>query len=376
MGISASREVVYRAVTALAVVVGVIVSCEHVARWLHPEATRAAILERIERERYRWKQPDVDFHHVGNGIYSLRFPSGEDGPQRRVMIVGDSFAMGHGVGEQERFGALLQRSLGDSTTVDVLAASSYSPVVYRNIVDRALDTARYAAVAVFVDQTDPADDLIYRHDLVAEGESRRFDVELMQDRDRILARTYDGIESDLRGWKGLARRLAMVNLVVPPPTILTAFPPDNRHYPYVELSLARWELVRVFNREPDHEVTVSMESRIMRHMDEIVERCRREGVPLLLAANPWRLHVTPPTDPGQDPGDPVLVANRLERLLEVRYAEPPEIYVIPLTEAFRRHPAPNDLYLGGGEIHWSREGHAEVERTLRDALRPLVASGR
>lgn len=114
----------------------------------------------------------------------------------------------------------------------------------------------------------------------------------------------------------------------------------------------------------------------MRHMDEIVERCRREGVPLLLAANPWRLHVTPPTDPGQDPGDPVLVANRLERLLEVRYAEPPEIYVIPLTEAFRRHPAPNDLYLGGGEIHWSREGHAEVERTLRDALRPLVASGR
>ena len=363
MGISASREVVYRTATVLAVVVGAIVSCEHVARWLHPEATRAAILGRIERERYRWKQPDVEFHHAGRGVYSLRFPSRENVSQHRVMIVGDSFAMGHGVDEADRFGALLQRSLGDATPVDVLAVSSYSPVIYRNIVGRALDTARYAAVAVFVDQTDPADDLIYRHDLIGDGGSSRFDVELMQDRDRILTRTYDGIESGLRGWKGLARRSAMVNLVVPPPTILEAFPRDNRHYAYVELSLARWELVRLFENDPDHEVTVSMEHRIMRHLDGIVERCRGVGVPLLLAANPWRHHVVPSTAP-----------NRLEHLLEARYAERPEVYLVPLTEAFRRHPDPERLYLGDGEIHWSRAGHAVVERTLREVIRSHVPS--
>lgn len=364
MGISASREVIYRTVTVLAIVVGALVSGEHVARRLHPEATRAELLGRIERERYRWKQPDVDFHHVGNGIYSLRFPSREHGPQHRVMIVGDSFAMGHGIDKANRFGSLLQRSLGDAAAVDVLAVSSYSPVIYRNIVDRALDTARYAAVAVFVDQTDPADDLIYRHDLIAGGESRRFDVELMQDRDRILARTYDGMESGLRGWKGLIRRSAMVNLVVPPPTILTAFPNESRHYPYVELSLARWELTRLFDRDPDHEVTVSMEHRILRHMDEIVERCSDEGVPLLLAANPWRHHATVATDP-----------NRLERLLATRYGNRSDVQVVPLTEAFRQHPDPDGLYLGGGEIHWSEAGHAEVERNLREVVRSLLPNG-
>jgi len=230
LGISAGREVVYRTVSVLAIVAGAIVSCEHVARWLRPGATRDAILQRIERERYRWKQPDPEFHHVGNGIYELRFPSRENGPRRRVMIVGDSFAMGHGVGEEYRFGSMLQRNLGDATPVDVLAATSYSPIIYRNIVDRALATARYAAVAVFVDQTDPADDTIYRNDLLAEGESRLFDVELMQERDRILEQTYDSIESGLHGWKGLARRSAMVNLAVPPPTILTAFPDGNVTY--------------------------------------------------------------------------------------------------------------------------------------------------
>jgi hypothetical protein len=154
-----------------------------------------------------------------------------------------------------------------------------------------------------------------------------------------------------------------VNLIAPPPTILTAFPRGNRHYAYVELSLARWELAHLFESEPDDEVTVSMERRIMRHMDEIVERCRRASVPLVLAANPWRHHLTRSTG-----------ANRLESVLEARYADRPEIYVIPLTEAFRRHPNPDDLYLGGGEIHWSREGHAEVERSLRDVVRSLVSS--
>jgi hypothetical protein len=87
------------------------------------------------------------------------------------MIGGDSFAMDHGVGEEKRFGHLLSEHLGRSVEVDVLATSGYAPVIYRNVARKALSLASYRAVAVFVDQTDPADDLISNEDMVADSQS-------------------------------------------------------------------------------------------------------------------------------------------------------------------------------------------------------------
>lgn len=355
------RATLHRVVVVLAIVACGLAIAEIVARRLHADATRGAILESIERQRYLWKRPDAEFHHAGDGIFSLRFPAPGHDPRQRVLIVGDSFVMGHGVGEDARFGALLEESLGDAVAVDVLATASYSPIIYRNIVARALSNARYAVVAVFVDQTDPADDLVYRNDLVAGENSHRFDVALMEERDRIVGETYDRIAGELSGWRGLARRSAAVNLLVPPETLLEAYPADDRHVRYVELSLARWDLVRLFAESPAHEATKAMEDLVMGHVVEIVDRCDAEAVPVVLAANPWQYQVT-----ASDEG---FTENRLESLLGARFGDRPGVLVLPLTDAFRRHPNPPSLFLHGGEIHWSREGHVEVERVLRAALR-------
>ena len=56
--------------------------------------------------------------------------------------------------------------MGDAWQVHILARPSYSPVIYRAIVREACPLVRNKVVAVFVDQTDPCDDLLYELDLV------------------------------------------------------------------------------------------------------------------------------------------------------------------------------------------------------------------
>ena len=97
---------------------------ELIVRVLEPEATRAALFSRLAGERSTWARPDAEFHHVGEGIFRLDFPGPSASPFPRIMVVGDSFVMGHGVGEEQRFGNLLQQRLGSPAHVDVLATSS------------------------------------------------------------------------------------------------------------------------------------------------------------------------------------------------------------------------------------------------------------
>jgi hypothetical protein len=343
---------------------------ELVVRIFHPEATRAAILASIERERNTWHRPDADFHHIGDGIFNLEFPSSEaDPPGKRIMIVGDSFAMGHGVGSEARFGAILERNLGGAYEVDVLAASSYSPIIYRNIARRALSSASYAAVAVFVDQTDPVDEVIYEKDLLQAGEGRRFDVAAMVERERVFTEMYDGMVKDFEGWKGLLRRSAVVNLL-DPPSLAASLPAESRYHDYLQLASSRSLLINAFNEEPDEKVTRTMEVLMRRHLDEVVRLCLERRVPLILAANPWEHQVTTaPRVPGLHSG-PFPRDNRLEGLLELAYGDVPGVTVITLTQAFREHRDPASLFLERprNEIHWSEAGHVVAERTLRAAL--------
>ena len=48
-----------------------LVAIEVVLRVRHPEMTHGALLERVLRERYTWRRPDAEFHHVGEGIFEL-----------------------------------------------------------------------------------------------------------------------------------------------------------------------------------------------------------------------------------------------------------------------------------------------------------------
>ncbi len=352
-------------------------SIEAIVRIAHPEATRSALLYRLDSEENGWQRPDREFHHVGDGIFALRFASTPDG-SGRVMIVGDSFAMGHGVGEADRFGALLQKTLGEDINVDVLAVSSYSPVIYENIVRRALAIAPYKAVAVFVDQTDPADDLIYQIDVLQEEPFRLFDLDSMRDRQSLIRETAMRIRSDMSS-RTSPRRLATFNLIVPPSSLLGSFSKESRHYRYVHLSYAsRAELIRQFELAPAADVTREMEALTLRHLDAIATLCQYYRVPLFLTANPWEYQTSArPRTTLVVPG-PYPRANRLEEVLRTRYEQRPGVYVLRMTEAFRAQQDPSSLFLEqpANEIHWNRRGHALVEEVLRTSLLQKIALAR
>ncbi len=371
---------VYLTIVAVVISLAMLEVCMRV---LHPEATRSGTVSQLEgeRERLRLWRPDAEFHHVGDGIRTLKFPSASEPARSRIMLVGDSFVMGQGasVGETYRFGTLLQQSFGPEVKIDVLATSSYSPIIYRNIVRKALSLTQYTAVAVFVDQTDPLDDLAYEEDLL-DASSHLFDLESMRERQALVQQTYQRMieelsRTDLLSWVS-ARRFALFNLLRPV-SLLAACPKDNRHCRYIRLGYERPFLLRQFEVAPGSDVTRRMESLLFRNLDKIVALCREHGVPLLLAANPWEYQVSkkPRIIPGihEVPG-PYPRENRLEQIIRDRYRDRAGIHLIALTSAFRADPDPSRLFLDwpANEIHWNREGHALVERVLRPFLREYV----
>jgi len=342
---------------------------EIVARRLHPEARPSVQRARLERDRSAVRTPDEAFHHVREGIFRLEFPPSGTGLLPRILVVGDSFAMGHGVGVEHRFGTLLGQRLRGVLDVDVLASTSYSPIVYRNIVRRALAANHYACVAVFVDQTDPSDDVIYRKDLVGQ-DAHEFDVAAMRERNAVVGAAYDRMEAGLVGVRGLPRRLAVVNALFPQPTLLDTLPIDSSHRPYVELSLARAHLTRIFDEAPETSLARTMTAGLLSHLDETVVLARSAGARVVLAANPWEDQVSASPRVARASTGPYPRENRLERLLVERYGSGAGIVVLDLTAAFRAEPEPSRLFLDvpAHEVHWNREGHEVVERTLREVV--------
>jgi len=233
--------------------------------------------------------------------------------------------------------------------------------------------AQYTAVAVFVDQTDPVDDLIYEGDLL-DASSHLFDLESMRERRALVQQTYRRMieelsTTDFLSWAS-PRRFALVNLLRPV-SLAAAFPKDSRHYGYIRLWYVAYEsLLRQFEVAPGSDVTRRMESLLFRNLDEIVALCREHGVPLLLAANPWEYQVSKKPRMAQVPG-PYPRENRLEQIIRDRYRDRAGVHLIALTPAFRADPDPSRLFLHhpAAEIHWNRRGHAVVEQILRPFLR-------
>jgi len=291
---------------------------EAATRALSPAAVPWRLEARLEDERntLRLLRPDPTFHHIGDGIFHLNFPQRSDPHLPRIMVVGDSFAMGQGVGTSQRFGNLLQTNLGSRVAVDVLATSSYSPVIYRNIVRTALATNSYCAVTVFVDQTDPADDLVYQDDLL-NGDAWQFNLAKMTDQNHAIDDAYGALLGQFDSWMNL-RHLAIYN-VLNPLSIVSAFKPADVHYHYICLSASRTSLIQTFAQEPAVAESLQMEALMMPHIDQIVAMCQDHKVPLFLAANPWEAMCSPDPKNGVRFRGPFPIENRLERLLNDRY---------------------------------------------------------
>lgn len=346
-----------------------VVSLEAGIRILHPEATRGHLVARLKRERDSWARPDSMFHHVGDGIFHMTFPVPGETVQHRIMMVGDSFVMGHIVGEEARFGTLLQRRLGSKAKVDVLATSSYSPVIYRNIVRQALRLAHYDAVAVFVDQTDPADELVYQKDLKGAGIDEPFDAQLMVRRSQAIREAYDRLIASVSRWNS-PRRSAALNFLRPL-SIFDAVSAEgelSKHLQLTEFTLS--DLITRFNTEPNSLESKVALSLLLRHLDQIVAMCQAAHVPLVLTANPWEVQTSAHPRVTYNLPPPYPAKNRLEQLLVDRYGRLPGVHVLRMTENFRRYPDPSNLFLTlpENEIHWNERGHAFVENLVEDYL--------
>ncbi len=356
---------------AASVTLGLVLA-EFAVRLLVPDLTRSNIVLRLSSERPTWARPDAEFHHVGDGIHRLNFPDGSEPGVNRVMIVGDSFAMGERVGEKKRFGHLLQQHLGDSARVDVLAVTSYSPVIYLNIVRKAFSLASYRAVAVFVDQTDPADELIYEEDVIEDGLRVSFDVDRMTERQKALDAAYRNLLNRASRTPSL-RSSALFNLLRPL-SLVDYFKPGDKNYRHVKLSIERPDLIKEFTVDPDSERSRKMLALLTKHLDQIVAQCRDLQVPLFLFANPWEFETsTRPRITLGLPG-PFPKENRLESVLASRYGGLAGVQVVPLTGYFRKQPDPSSLYVDnpGHEFHWNAQGHILVEAVLRRQLLSAV----
>jgi len=340
---------------------------ELAVRLLLPDLSRGSIVLRLTNERPTWSRPDAEFHHVGDGIHRLDFPDKPGTGVNRVMIVGDSFAMGERVGEEARFGHLLQQHLGKSAEVDVLAVTGYSPVIYRNVVRKAFSLATYRAVALFIDQTDPSDELIYEEDVIDNGNSVSFDVDRIAERQKALDAAYLSLLARMKGTT--LRNLALFNLLHPL-SLADYFKPGDKFYRYVKLSIERPDLIKEFSVNPGSERSQKMVALMTRHLDQIVAQCQELKVPLFLFANPWEFETS--TRPRITLGmtGPFPKQNRLEDVLASRYGQLDGVQVAPLTDIFRAQPYPSRLYVDnpGHEFHWNAQGHVLAESVLRRQL--------
>ena len=341
---------------------------ELAVRVLFPDMTRDNIVLRLKNERPTWATPDGEFHHAGEGIHRLKFPDGSGAEINRIMLVGDSFVMGHGVGEEDRFGQLLQRHLGQGAMVDILGTTSYSPVIYRKVVQKALSLASYRAVAVFIDQTDPVDDLIYDEDVIEDGGPRSFDVDRMIDRQKVVDHAYDDLLSRFSGAANI-RRSAAVNLLLPL-ALEDYVRPQDKYYRYLRLSLQRPAFIARFNADPESDESRKMLSLVTRHLDQIVAQCRERGVPLFLVANPWEFQSSRRPRITLDLPGPFPKDNRLEGILGGKYGNLTGVHVVSMTRYFREQDDPSSLFISmpGHEIHWNASGHQLVETVLRQQL--------
>lgn len=93
----------------------------------------------------------------------------------RIAILGDSFAYGFGVGEDEALPSVLQgllRAKDGQEDVAVLnaAVTSYSPLLARNLFDRVIQEYRPTLTIFVLDLSDIGDDYNYEQQLAHDGE--------------------------------------------------------------------------------------------------------------------------------------------------------------------------------------------------------------
>ena len=368
----AHRRLAYSLYLFVLLIIGITVA-ELVIRRLRPDSSWATITHRLERVQNRLRAHE-DFHHILLGTdLDKGFPIPSDPPDKHILVVGDSYVHGSGVKRGDRFATHLANSLGSDVKVSVLATPSYSPIIYRNLIARALEQSRFQAVVLCVDQTDPADDLIYVDETLAGDARHRFDAARITDRLQIVDSQRQQLVAELSSVvPGYARRLTLVNVLFPI-NFTPNLPRDSPHFDYVQRSyVERTGLYARFADEPALPEVKRMEELMFDHLDQIVALCEEHDARLILTANAWEYQVSRTPVMRRQFRGPYPRDNRLAQLLAGRYESAAHVQCVSMTAPFRERTANGaKLYLNKN-IHWNNDGHELVAEILIPHVEKLL----
>jgi hypothetical protein len=338
---------------------------------LLPEYSLEGQRSRVEtaKQIVRWR-PHRRFHHVGEGWRAMLFPKNMSAARTRVMIVGDSFVMGHGVGAEGRFGNVLIDEMKDRLAIAVLGTSSHSTVIYRNTIREALKRSDYDVALIFIDQTDPVDDWLYSPDLTHDAADWNFRLGHMMERYELLTEALSRLDREFGERSNVLHQSALFNLARPA-DLLEMISPASQHHEYIRRSLERrGEMVDQLLADPGSATSRAMIATTLDYARDLQRELSARDVRVLFVANPWKQHVG--RRAGRNPGSEadLPLENRLELVLESEFAGVEGVDVLPFTEMFRAHKDPNRLFFDAkDDIHWNWIGHRYVASLLRDHFR-------
>jgi hypothetical protein len=271
---------------------------------------------------------------------------------KRIVFIGDSFTEGIGLPYEETFVGQIAQQL-EPQGVELLNAAviGYSPRLYylkiKDLIERV--GVRFEELYVFIDISDPINELEYEQYLPPESASARaasrLDALLLERSTLyyLLRSTIAGREQVLQ-WQALhgdhpcwvGRETAI-------------------HDPDVE---SNWTLKRrLYNRFAARGLLLAEQN-----MDRLVELCRRHEIKITLAVYPW----------------PVQVANGDLLSIQVSFwqafAARQGLELINLFPAFiRKDENPNAViarYFIPGDDHWNAEGHRLVASVVLERRGP------
>lgn len=262
----------------------------------------------------------------------------------RVLFIGDSFTEGVGVPFEKTFvGILSERWKNRSAEVLNAGVMSYSPTVYfrkvKQILERGIDIA---AVVVFIDISDPWDELLYR-----------------EEADGGLSRA-DG-EDNMSPWPKLnfLESTLIAHSTVFGPLLQTAYRARHGYPPNVGVGLkrARWTMDPQLQTQVREGVLQSIAA-----MQKLCDYLARRNIPLGVAVYPWP--------------DQILERDSATAHTAVweKWANENRVSYFSLFAKFLERDARETLKENfiPGDVHWNAHGHALVAKEIQPWILELL----
>ena len=274
--------------------------------------------------------------------------------QKRLLIIGDSFTEGVGVGYEKTFAGLLEKALAPRG-IEVLnaAAVSYSPKIYYLKVKHLIETEQlqFDQLAVFIDISDIQNELSYESFEPAEFSAMsriQFQIDRFGQQRSLAWHTI----SKLTQATASAHAAADHNADLFP--CLVGMDPKVMADPLFQESASIWTIKpEVFDKYGKRGLTLALQN-----MDKLAALCKKSKIKLTVAVYPWPQQIQ---------------ARNLDNLQVTTWRKYAKLHGAQFVNLFpkfidaRDHATVRASYFLDGDVHWNAAGH----QLVADSVVPL-----